>query len=196
NTDPAYPQFGHYSSASANMVCSSTDTRVGKCNITQAVLGIPALVDDFFQNNRGSTASAAFAAAPSSYATTPAGDVPLKSAKNTSASWAQTVNDVVGTVKSDQIDFELDGYSAYNASGTLATKTNYAPPSESSFPKWNGFYGYTQGPKYYGKTFMTWPPDPRAGAVSATTVQQFLQEWGYTNTDVTTTTPTTAQKQI
>jgi Putative Flp pilus-assembly TadE/G-like len=196
NTDPVYPQFGHYSSASATMQCTSTDTRVGKCNITQSVLGIPALVDDFFQNSRGSSASAAFSAAPSSYATAPGGDVPLKSAKNTSASWAQKVNDVVGTVKSDQIDFELDGYSAYNASGTLATKVNYTPPSDSSFPTVNGFYGYTQGPKYYGKTFMTWPPDPRAGAVSATTVQQFLQEWGYTNTDVTTTTPTTAQKQI
>ena len=198
NTDTVVPQFGHYSSSSANLVCTNSDSRVGRCNITQSVLGIAALVDDFFSNNRGSSASGAFSAAPSSYMTAPAGDLPLKSAENTSASWAQTVNDVVGLLKSDQIDFELDGYSAYNASGTLATKTDYAPPSGSGFPTWNGFYGYTQGPKYWGKTFMNWPPDPRAGAVNATTVQQFLLDWNpsYSVLDLTTITPNTAQKKI
>src|SRR5262249_28836990 len=33
NTDPVVPQFGHYASAAATLVCTSTDPRVGKCNV-------------------------------------------------------------------------------------------------------------------------------------------------------------------
>ena len=53
NTDPVFPAFGQYSSASATMQCVSSDARVGKCNITQSVLGIPPMVNDYYQNNRG-----------------------------------------------------------------------------------------------------------------------------------------------
>jgi Flp pilus assembly protein TadG len=192
NTDAVFPTFGPYSSGSAAMQCVSSDPRVGKCNITMGLLGFPSLVEDFFQNSRGSAASGAFLAAPSSYATTPGGDVFLKTAKNTGGSWAQKVTDVVGTTsRADQAEFELDGYSAYLAfGGALTDKIDYAPPAGSAFPKINGFYGYTQGPKYYGKTFQVWPPDPRAGSVSATRVQQFLQEFGYTATEAVSGTST------
>ncbi len=56
--------------------------------------------------------SAAFSAAPSSYATTPGGDVPCKSNSGTSASYAQTVADV--------LNIASPGNSTYNS--TFETK--------------------------------------------------------------------------
>ena len=49
------------------------------------------------------------------------------------------------------------------------------------------FYGYTQGPGYYGKTFFIWPPDPRrpltTGQRLDAPIKQFLTDFGYTSTD-------------
>ena len=56
NPDPVFPQFGPYAptfSPRATLQCTSNDPRVGKCNITQAVLGIPPMVNDFYQNAFG-----------------------------------------------------------------------------------------------------------------------------------------------
>ena len=47
NTDSVFPQFGPYSpsfSPGATLQCTSNSPMVGKCNVTQSVLGIPALV--------------------------------------------------------------------------------------------------------------------------------------------------------
>jgi len=79
-------------------------------------------------------------------------------------------------------------------SGAAATVYNMFP-----------FYGFTQGPGYYGKTFFMWPPDPRrplytnpsptggypswwssnfsTGGDQAM-IQQFLYDFGYTQTDI------------
>jgi Flp pilus assembly protein TadG len=59
NKDPVFPQWGPYKPAfspNATLQCTSGDSRVGKCNITQAVLGIPAMVGDFYQNSFGGAA--------------------------------------------------------------------------------------------------------------------------------------------
>jgi Flp pilus assembly protein TadG len=51
NTDPIFPQWGQYDpswSPLAALQCTSSDGRVGKCNVTQAVLGVPALVQSFW----------------------------------------------------------------------------------------------------------------------------------------------------
>ena len=67
NTDPVYPQFGPYNttfSPLAAMQCTSTDPQVGLCNVTQSVSGVPAMVNDYYQNARGAAAVAAFSAAP------------------------------------------------------------------------------------------------------------------------------------
>jgi Flp pilus assembly protein TadG len=174
STDANVPLFGHYSSVNANLYTTSTDTRVGKCNITQTVLGIPPLVNDFYQNNRGASGSSAWSPAPNSYGTTPGGDNYLKTAQNTGASYAQTVNGIVATQNWDA-DWELDGYGAYSAS-----------TSQTTIP----FNGYTQGPSYFGKTFYVWPPDPRMpGTIPAASVPAFLgsASWGYTATWLTGT---------
>ena len=50
NTDPVFPQWGPYKpsfSANATLQSTSSDSRVGRCNITQGVLGVPAMVRRF-----------------------------------------------------------------------------------------------------------------------------------------------------
>jgi hypothetical protein len=177
SNDTNVPVFAHYSSASATMYNTSGDTRVGKCNITQSVLGIPPLVNDFYQNGRGASGTVAWSAAPNSYGTTPGGDNFLKNAQNTGTNWAQTVNDVVSNTTKDMA-FELDGYDAYVSN--LQNKTDYSTAT---------FQGYTQGPAYFGKSFFMWPPDPRngttgAGQVSKDMVRDLLVAQGYSATDV------------
>jgi len=134
NTDPVFPQFGPYDttfSPLALMQCTSSDPRVGKCNVTQSVLGVPAMVTNFYQNNRGASASAAFT--PSSATNTaPGGDKPLfkKSTTTPAKNWSE--------IRGGDTSATFEGYAFYNGQ----------------------FYGYTQGPGYWGKTFFIWPPDP------------------------------------
>lgn len=123
NTDPIYPQWGPYNpsfSPNALMQCTSSDSRVGMCNVTQAVAGIPPLANDFFQNNFGSSGVGAFATGGSSVSAPTSGDSYLTSGANCILSWSDTT----------------------------------APK------KYTTFYGYSQGPKYWGKTFFVWPPEP------------------------------------
>jgi Putative Flp pilus-assembly TadE/G-like len=139
NTDPVFPQWGWYDpsySPLASLQCTSFDPRVGKCNVTQSVLGIPAMVTNYYQNSRGNSAQAAFSPAPGTVTSTnPGGDLPLK--KYDGSTVAKTWGEVwgAGTPPAGTV------FDAYTARGT--------------------FYGYTQGPGYWGKTFFIWPPNPR-----------------------------------
>ncbi len=138
NTDPTFPQWGPYAPAFsplATLQCTANSNLVGLCNVTQSVGGIPALVDNMFQNNRGQPAVGAFSKAPVSVTNTaPAGDqyLPKKNTTTTALTWSQITG-----------------------SATTAF-TGYAPQQG------NTFYGYQQGPGYWGKTFFIWPPDPAA----------------------------------
>lgn len=137
--ETVYPQFGHYSAtASATLVNTTGDPRVGKSNISQSTFGIPALVDDFYQHNWAQTPAKAFTSASDTYATTPGGDDYLaKSGTSTSPpTYAKTVQEATG------------------ATGTQVTNKTDAIKSYTNFK------GYTQGPRYWGKTFFVWPPDP------------------------------------
>jgi Flp pilus assembly protein TadG len=136
NTDPIYPQFGPYNptfSPIANLLCTSTDPRVGRCNVTQSALGIPAMVDYFWQNQRGANKVKAFNQAPATVTvTTPGGDNYLNKKGTTTP--ALTWADVTGSSGT-----AFAGYAAYTG---------------------KPFNGWTQGPGYWGKTFWIWPPDP------------------------------------
>jgi Flp pilus assembly protein TadG len=138
NTDPIYPQWGPYNptfSPLATMQCTTSSQMVGMCNVTTSVNGVPALVTNFFQNARGQTAQSAFSAAPSgATVTTPIGDQYLN--KKSTTTCAMTWQDITG-------------------SSTKAF-TGYAAQQGGKF------YGYQQGPGYWGKTFFLWPPDPNA----------------------------------
>jgi hypothetical protein len=123
NADPIVPQWGPYNptfSPNATLQCTSSDPRVGMCNVSQSVAGIPPLANDFFQNNFGSGSVGAFSAAGSSTTAPISGDNYLTSGGKCILSW----------------------------SDTAAAK------------KYSTFFGYSQGPKYWGKTFFIWPPEP------------------------------------
>ncbi len=140
NTEAVFPRFGHYSSSSANLQSTSSDPRVGKSNVSHAVLGIPPLVRDFYQHPRGSGASFAFTSAPDTYETMPVGDHPpgvAGSMSNPPSTYAKTIQEITGA--------------------SSAAITAFTDPKMPSYPS---FTGYTQGPRYWGKTFFVWPPDP------------------------------------
>ncbi len=138
NTDPVFPQWGPYApgfSPLATIQCTANSNLVGLCNVTTSVNGIPAIVTNLFQNSRGQPATSAFSPAPGSVTSTaPAGDqyLPKKSTTTTALTW----KDITGS--------------------TTTAFTGYA------VKQGNVFYGYQQGPGYWGKTFFLWPPDPAA----------------------------------
>ena len=95
NTDPVFPQFGPYNptfSPKATLQCTSADPRVGMCNVTQAVLGIPAMANDFYQNNRGSSAASGFTPASNVCTAPMAGDNYLTASGNCVLTWSDAVN--------------------------------------------------------------------------------------------------------
>ena len=147
NQDPVVPTFGQYSAgySSTGMPAPAASAPYGNANISiTSADGRPPIIPDFYTNSSGTPA---FSAAPATYATTPAGDVPPKSNKGTSASWAQTVGQVLNisnpTNSTYDATFETQGYAGYNMTSSTA-----------------GFQGWTQGPGYWGKRFYFWPPDP------------------------------------
>lgn len=151
NPDGNYPTWGHYSDTTdAAMQATTASFPYDLANITTTTSdGRPPICADFYQDTSGTPA---FTSASSTYATTPAGDVPLKTSKNTSSTYAQTLASALnisspGNSTYDST-FESQGYKAYSMA--------------SSFKR------YTQGPNYYGKTFFVWPPDPSNGTDGVT----------------------------
>jgi Flp pilus assembly protein TadG len=138
NTDPVFPQWGPYAPAFsplATIQCTANSTMVGKCNVTTSVNGIPAIVNNLFQNGRGQPATGAFSPAPVAVTSTaPGGDQYLN--KKSSTTTALTWKDITGSQNT-----AFTGYAAKQG---------------------NVFYGYQLGPGYWGKTFFMWPPDPNA----------------------------------
>jgi Flp pilus assembly protein TadG len=181
NPEPAYPQFGHYSSSSAALAYTAnyqvaSGEIMGQSNDFMTTTDGPPVVNDFYQDSAAyGTSTPAFTAAPDSYGTTPAGTNYLKTSNNTGSAYATDVNDVVGST-SRNAGWELDGYAGFPL-GNMSGKTDY-----TSAP----FAGYTQGPRYWGKTFFLWPPDPRAGPVTAAQVPTFLADFGFTAAQLST----------
>jgi hypothetical protein len=216
NPDPLIPVWGQYSSnnaglqgTSSNQTSSDSSYTVSPSNYTVANSSYSLIyLQSFYQNaayastlvrafdsytstNSGSSwtvpTSGSPVLPPSSYASVPGGDVPLFKSGSTKT-YATDVNDVVGS-SSRNASWELDGYSNYT-NGSLSS----AAVGQSSYAS-APFNGYTQGPAYYGKTFFTWPPDPRKPLTTASNspeIYQFLLDFGYTaadfnNTSVATT---------
>jgi Flp pilus assembly protein TadG len=209
NPDPLIPTFGHYSatasaamqgpgsaraSAYDNYNISQSNTTVGNASYTKtyisnffsnaayAATNIRAF-DSYTSTDGGLTWTPPSGGAtpvlpPNSYASVPGGDVPLFK-NGTTSTYATTVNDVLNGA-SRAGAWELDGYSNYT-NGSLSNAAN-GKANYTTAP----FYGYTQGPGYYGKSFFDWPPDPRkplTTASNSTQINQFLTDFGYTSTD-------------
>lgn len=159
NTDPVYPLFGAYGDTTdANLVYTGTDPRAGKCNISVGVLGMPPMVQDYFQSNRGVTPMvAAFNAvpyaSPLNYAIN-SGDQYVNSSGTTTA--AQTVQQIEAGSTSQL----FEGYAKHQA---------------------GVFHGFTQGPNYWGNTFFIWPPDPNTYNTSSKLSYPDLFAWWITD---------------
>jgi Flp pilus assembly protein TadG len=134
-----------------NNTVPATASMIGKSNVSIPALGVVAQVGDYYANPRGAgTLTAAFTSQPDTYATTPVGDTYLSNQGGSSKTWsspagstytttvATTVNDIRGTTTLDST-WESQGYKAVTGSP---------------------FKGHTVGPRYWGKTFFMWPPDP------------------------------------
>lgn len=207
NPDPLYPTFGHYSSSSAGMQGPSTSRTsasdsytISPSNTTYASASYTrTYINNFYQQNAFATplirafdsytstdggdlwspnASGSPLLPPTSYTTTPGGDVPLFKNGSTTT-YATHVRDVLGS-STRNASWELDGYSNYSSG--LPSNAAQGKSSYASAP----FYGYTQGPGYYGKSFFIWPPDPRRHLTrsdDSTALKQFLTDFGYTSSD-------------
>jgi hypothetical protein len=189
NMETVYPQFGPYSngnnysdytsypnllcpaaaSAPANFMNTQTGTPpalpanaglIGKSNVSISALGVQAMVGDYYTYGSGSAVSA-FTSQSDNYATTPKGDNYLKNQGNASKSWtspagnsysttvATTVNDIINST-SLNTNWETYGYKGGGGSQYKDVNGNTV----------STFNGYTLGPRYWGKTFFMWPPDP------------------------------------
>ncbi len=146
NPETVFPLFGHYSDvATAALQNTNTSTTIsgeiyGSSNAVVETTAGKAIVEDFYQHPTGSSAVRAFTPVADSqgYDVTPGGDNYLKTS---GGAYGKTVNEITGGMP-------FQGY------------TN--PP----FLGYTGepvveFKGYTEGPRYWGKTFFVWPPDPR-----------------------------------
>jgi hypothetical protein len=187
NTETVFPLFGHYANSNdysnypnyANLLCPGADSsgtsglsgdgRIGKCNITIPISGIPATVSDFYSSTLGtSPVASAFASAPDNFqfgndstdtyidangaSWTGQGDNYLpKNGKSISSGAsgthpskiASTVNDVIG-----------------GDSGTTVYNSAWETSGYAGFGSKTALKGYIVGPRYWGKSFFIWPPDP------------------------------------
>ncbi len=157
NTDAVFPRFGHYSNtASATLQCTSADPRVGKCNVTQSVLGMPPLVNDYYQENRGGTTPIAAFSPITSYDST----WYYPNTGTGTPSW-YPLNASPGDkyLKKNAMP-AVPATATTNIAATVADVTGKTGSSITSLPGYSPFQGYTLGPGYWGKTFFIWPPDP------------------------------------
>lgn len=201
-----FPRFGAYSATSTaglqrtSPVTTAAGDVYGLSNFTEADSGnnfIPPIVEDFYQHAAATSPQKGFTkAADGDSDGWVSGDKYAK--QNSSTSWSVTTPPtyVASSTYADNVQhllnyssvgtstrdwkWELDGYSLIPNPTTVSTRTDYQQAP---------FNGYTQGPRYWGKTFFTWPPDPRYplgnNATDRNVVKQFLTEFGFSGTDAT-----------
>ncbi len=158
NPESWYPRWGHYDTVNSGGTPSSVVLRnsntfttlgghtYGSANVTVETAAGPPIVDDFYLD-LGSAIKAfapASASDPTLYETTPGGDNCWRRNNNDSGQpYAETAAQVLNTPAGDTANRTKDTTWETNGYGS-------------------GFAGYTRGPRYWGKTFWVWPPDPRA----------------------------------
>jgi hypothetical protein len=143
NQDTVYPTSGHYSAAGSLIHAPEASVPYGDCNITTTTSDQrPPIVQDFYIDANGTPG---FGTLSQTTTSGPDGDYPVTTSWNSTTTFAKTIKDITGSTSANS-DFETNGYNANSMNN-----------------KKSQFYGYTQGPGYWGKTFFLWPPDPRSG---------------------------------
>jgi hypothetical protein len=192
NLETVYPQFGPYAngnnyadytsypnllcptsgSAPSNFMNTPTGTppalpggaaMIGRSNVSQSALGVPAMVGDYFSYSGGAikTGSSAFSSQPDSYATSPGGDNYLQTSGGTAKTWTSPAGNTYSTTVATTVNDVLNSTTI----NTNWESFGYKGGGGSTYKDVNGnvvttFNGYTVGPRYWGKTFFMWPPDP------------------------------------
>jgi hypothetical protein len=168
NPESVYPTFGHYSDVSAAGLRFTADALLGGDQYTPSNVTVadpvndsrPPIVDDFYQDPPFTEPNVRAFHNPAGSPQIPAdgslnadnlagGDEPLRQGHLLNlgnllgAPYAKTLQEVFGlTIAVDRPGFLNSGY-------------DYPPLGRPAFQ------GYTRGPRYWGKTFFIWPPDPR-----------------------------------
>ena len=138
---------------------------IGKANTMHdltAAQGVPAMAAaDFYQNNRGSSAVAAFTSAGNGDATGwVAGDKYLF--VNTSST--PTTSYTAGT----NLRHERQRHRQRRQRGRREhLRHQLGEKGLQVVHRRHAFNGYTEGPGYWGKTFFIWPPDPSPASTDA-----------------------------
>jgi Flp pilus assembly protein TadG len=173
NPEAVYPKFGHYSSSTAGLQ-STTDLTIGSqsyvaANVTEADAANdtrPAVVGDFYQhppytdpdipafnntvNGTGPNIPADSSLDADKWVNDGTGGdrwLRIGNSSSTSVGYAKTVADITGGTTA-----------VANFDGASGTGYDYYYNMLSSGLT---FKGFTRGPRYWGKTFFIWPPDPR-----------------------------------
>jgi hypothetical protein len=189
NMETVYPKFGPYSldnnygdytsypnllcpastSAPANFMNTQAGTPpalpanaglIGKCNVSISALGVQAMVGDYYTYSSGS-AAAAFTSQADTFATDPKGDNYLQNIGGASKTWTSPAGNTYTTTAATTVS-DFIGATAKNPNWE---SFGYKGGGGAQYKDVNGklvslFNGYTTGPRYWGKTFFMWPPDP------------------------------------
>ena len=103
---------------------ATSGTSKPAANITATTSdGRPPICADFYTSASGGQA---FTAQSSAYATTPGGDCPLKTSKNTTSTYASTVTAILST-SSYNSEFETKGYKAYSMTTATFARLHARP---------------------------------------------------------------------
>ncbi len=168
NPESVFPKFGHYSAVSTAGLQFTADSTISgqsfnPSNITEADPyndTRPPVVNDFYQHVPYTNPDIPAFNNPGGSPTIPAdtslnadnlagGDSPLRKTlvQTNATGYAQTLYDTLSTNSATSVNGKLwEGISPVSIGG-YQTVTGTA------------FKGYTQGPRYWGKTFFIWPPD-------------------------------------
>jgi Flp pilus assembly protein TadG len=189
NPDTVYPTFGHYNGNASLLTFQHTVQGPGgeiQGAANDAVVtqdGNPVIPGFYGDSSPFGTGTPAFTQASNSFATTPGGDQPLTTNYGGTSNPATDVKDFLNGKTTRDWRFELDGYASYSG-GSSSGNPNIINQDDYANVPWNG---YVQGPGYWGKTFFTWPPDPRiplqtpfmTTAQAQSQVKQFLSDFGW-----------------
>jgi Flp pilus assembly protein TadG len=168
NPESVFPTFGHYSATSTAALQQTSALEINNnqyspANITEtdnADDNLPAIVLDFYQNTPYTTPNVpAFNNTVNSSGPVPPTDSSLDSTSRAGGDQFLHISN------SNAKGFATD---VYDVTGSTTRNTGFEANSATGgynvfYPSGTTFKGYTQGPRYWGKTFFVWPPDPRWG---------------------------------
>jgi len=184
NPEEVVPEFGHYSDAGAadleqNMAQETINGNTFKASNVTASHALnnnrtPLITDFTAQSTDGDHTPAFTSAGDGDGDGFVAGDRPPRANINQSNTYVRTVDDIFDGTYLSFNDHDGDGYNDHllfergdepNWSAYSFYSTFFGHRAGYRLLNWmagegDQFHGHTQGPRYWGKTFFLWPPDP------------------------------------